>query len=126
MLEQSVSGPTHLLSPRITIPTVTLLAELTLAALAVLGKTNMSVYSNFFGQGTSSGWSPRGGQTVSPHDAALNPDGSSTGSAVALSAGWCAASIGTETFGSLVSVGLTATLSLLNSFLATFPVIFCQ
>jgi amidase len=105
---------------------VTLLAELTLAALAVLGKTNMSVYSNFFGQGTSSGWSPRGGQTVSPHDPALNPDGSSTGSAVALSAGWCAASIGTETFGSLVSVGLTATLSLLNSFLATFPVIFCQ
>lgn len=104
-----MSGPTHL--PSSPIPTVTLLGELT---LAVLGKTNMSVYSNFFGQGTSSGWSPRGGQTVSPHDPALNPDGSSTGSAVALSAGWCAGSVGTETFGSLVSFSLTATLSLLS------------
>ncbi len=71
----------------------------------VLGKTNMSVMSNGYGApGQPTGWSPLGGQTKSAYGEDLAVNGSSTGSAVALSAGFCAASLGCQTDGSIVSL----------------------
>ena len=49
-----------------------------------------------------SGWSGLGGQTKNPYVLDRNPCGSSSGSAVAVSANLCAAAIGTETWGSIM------------------------
>ena len=62
----------------------------------------MTVMSNFYGNHPN-GWSPRGGQTLSYLKPGMDPGGSSSGSAVGVSAGFCAASIGGETCGSIVS-----------------------
>ena len=62
----------------------------------------MTILNNWYGYGVPDGWSARGGQTKSPYDDDLNPMGSSTGSAVAVTAGFCAAAIGAETDGSIV------------------------
>lgn len=70
--------------------------------IAVLGKANLTILSNFFNSGTPNGWSPLGGQVRSPFGPDVNPGGSSTGSAVALAVGMCAATIGAETVGSVV------------------------
>jgi len=89
------------------------------AGAVILGKTNMSEWANFRSTRSSSGWSGRGGQTRNPHVLDRTPSGSSSGSAVAVVAGFCAASIGTETNGSIVSpanangvVGLKPTVGL--------------
>lgn len=50
-----------------------------------------------------SGWSSRGGQTVSAYVLEADPSGSSTGSAVSISANMAAVSLGTETDGSIIS-----------------------
>src|SRR5207237_8857479 len=68
-----------------------------------LGKTNLSEWANFRGSASTSGWSGRGGLTKHPYALDRNPSGSSSGSAVAASAGLCAAAVGTETDGSIVS-----------------------
>ncbi|MBA3850094.1 MAG: amidase [Opitutus sp.] len=78
-------------------------ARLREAGAVLLGKTNLSEWANFRGNNSSSGWSSRGGQTRNPHALDRNPSGSSSGSAVAVAAGLCAAAIGTETNGSIVS-----------------------
>lgn len=68
-----------------------------------LGKTNATAMSSFYG-GTPTGWSPRGGQTYSAFvHPAFSPGGSSSGSAVAVSAGFAPISLGVETMGSIVS-----------------------
>ena len=67
------------------------------AGAVLLGKTNLSEWSNFRSNRSISGWSSRGGQTRNPYDPLRNPCGSSSGSAVAVAAGFCAAAIGTET-----------------------------
>jgi amidase len=91
------------------------------AGAVLLGKTNLSEWANFRSTRSSSGWSSRGGQTRNPHDTARTPGGSSSGSAVAVAAGFCAAAIGTETDGSIVSpcsmtglVGLKPTVGLVS------------
>lgn len=68
----------------------------------ILGKTNLSEWANFRSTHSSSGWSARGGQTSNAYDPARNPCGSSSGSAVAVAAGFAVAAIGTETDGSIV------------------------
>lgn len=68
----------------------------------ILGKTNLSEWANFHSSFSSSGWSGLGGQTKNPYELSRNPCGSSSGSAVAASANLAAASIGTETNGSIV------------------------
>src|SRR5258706_6553241 len=73
------------------------------AGAVLLGKTNLSEWANFRGARSTSGWSGRGGLTKNPYALDRNPSGSSSGSAVAVSAGLCAAAIGTETNGSIVS-----------------------
>ncbi|MBM3837388.1 MAG: amidase [Verrucomicrobia bacterium] len=91
------------------------------AGTVILGKTNLSEWANFRGNRSTSGWSGRGGQTKNPYALDRNPSGSSSGSAVAVSANLCAAAIGTETDGSIVSpstvcgiVGLKPTVGLIS------------
>jgi amidase len=99
-------------------PLVTRLRE---AGAVLLGKTNLSEWANFRSSNSLSGWSSRGGQTLNPYDARRSPSGSSSGSAVAVTANLCAAAIGTETDGSITSpsacnslVGLKPTLGLVS------------
>jgi len=68
----------------------------------ILGKTNLSEWANFRSRHSSSGWSAVGGQTRNAHDLARSPCGSSSGSAVAVAAGFAPGAIGTETNGSIV------------------------
>lgn len=78
-------------------------ARLRAAGAVLLGKANLTEWANFRGSNSSSGWSGRGGQTRNPYALDRNPSGSSSGSAVAVSANLCAFAIGTETNGSIVS-----------------------
>ena len=80
-----------------------LVTRLRAAGAVLLGKTNLSEWANFRGQHSTSGWSGRGGQTKNPYALERNPSGSSSGSGVAVAANLCAAAIGTETDGSIVS-----------------------
>ncbi|MGH7969542.1 MAG: amidase family protein, partial [Limisphaerales bacterium] len=77
--------------------------QLRLAGAVILGKTNLSEWANFRGSLSTSGWSGRGGQTRNPYVLDRNPSGSSSGSAVAVSASLCAVAVGTETDGSILS-----------------------
>lgn len=73
------------------------------AGAVLLGKANLSEWANFRSNPSLSGWSSRGGQTRNPYAPDRSPSGSSSGSAVAVAANLCAAAIGTETDGSIVS-----------------------
>jgi len=72
------------------------------AGAVILGKANLSEWANFRSVRATSGWSARGGQCRNPYAPGRNPCGSSSGSAVAVSANLCAVAIGTETDGSVV------------------------
>ena len=72
------------------------------AGAVILGKTNLSEWANYRASFSSSGWSGIGGQTKNPYVLDRNPCGSSSGSAVAVSANLCAVAIGTETWGSIM------------------------
>jgi amidase len=98
-----------------------LVNRLRAAGAVILGKTNLSEWANFRSTRSTSGWSSRGGQTRHPYALDRNPSGSSSGSAVAVAANLCAAAIGTETDGSIISpsavcgiVGLKPTLGLIS------------
>ncbi len=78
-------------------------AQLRAAGALPLGKTNLSEWANFRSTHAASGWSGRGGLTRCPYVLDRNPSGSSSGSAVAVSANLCAVAVGTETDGSIVS-----------------------
>jgi amidase len=80
----------------------TVAARLRQAGAVILGKANLSEWANFRSRRSSSGWSGRGGQCRNPYVLDRNPCGSSSGSAVAVSANLCAVAIGTETDGSIV------------------------
>ena len=77
-------------------------AALRAAGAVIIGKANLSEWSHYL-HGGPSGYSALGGQVVSPYDPAIDPFGSSTGSAVGVSANLVAGSIGTETTGSLIA-----------------------
>lgn len=72
------------------------------AGAVILGKTNLSEWANFRGELSTSGWSGLGGLTKNPYALTRNPCGSSSGSAVAVSANLTVLAIGTETNGSIV------------------------
>jgi len=80
-----------------------LVTRLRAAGAILLGKTNLSEWANFRSSHSTSGWSGRGGQTHNPYALDRNPSGSSSGSGAAVSANLCAAAVGTETDGSIVS-----------------------
>ncbi|MCC7368112.1 MAG: amidase [Chloroflexi bacterium] len=81
----------------------TVAAKLRAAGAILLGKTNMSEWANFRSTRSASGWSGRGRQCRNPYALDRTPGGSSSGSGVAPAASLCAAAIGTETNGSIVS-----------------------
>ncbi|MCC7359601.1 MAG: amidase [Anaerolineales bacterium] len=81
----------------------TVAERLRAAGAVLLGKTNLSEWANFRSTRPTSGWSSRGGRTRNPYALDRNPSGSSSGSGVAASANLCAAAIGTETDGSIIS-----------------------
>jgi amidase len=96
-------------------------ARLRAAGVIILGKTNLSEWANFRGKASSSGWSGRGGQCRNPYALDRSPSGSSSGSGVAAAASLCAAAIGSETDGSIVSpsscnglVGIKPTIGLVS------------
>ncbi len=72
------------------------------AGAVILGKTNLSEWANFRSERSSSGWSGVGGQTRNPYDPTRSPCGSSSGSGVAVAAGFAPLAVGTETDGSVV------------------------
>jgi amidase len=86
-------------------------AQLRKAGAVILGKANLSEWANMRSNGTrehqTSGWSGRGGQTNNPYYLDQNPSGSSSGSAVAVSANLIPIAIGTETVGSIISPSFT-------------------
>ncbi|MGH3089875.1 MAG: amidase [Rubrobacteraceae bacterium] len=97
----------------------TVAARLREAGAVILGKTNLSEWANFRSTQSSSGWSSRGGQSLNPYSLDRSPSGSSSGSASAVAANLAAASLGTETNGSILSpaaangvVGLKPTVGL--------------
>ncbi len=73
------------------------------AGAVLLGKTNLSEWANIRSSTSTSGWSGRGGLTRNPYALDRNPCGSSSGSGAAVAASLCAAAVGTETDGSVVS-----------------------
>ncbi|MFL6295693.1 MAG: amidase, partial [Actinomycetes bacterium] len=89
------------------------------AGALLLGKANLSEWANFRSTQSSSGWSGRAGQCLSPYVLDHNPCGSSSGSGTAVAANLAAAALGTETDGSIVCpsshnslVGIKTTLGL--------------
>lgn len=92
------------------------------AGAIILGKTNITEFANYMSSGVMpSGYSSRGGKAVNPYNKYQTPGGSSSGSAVAVAAGLCTVSIGTETSGSIISpagqngiVGIKPTLGLVG------------
>lgn len=81
------------------------------AGAVILGKANLMEFANILAIEMPGGYSSLGGQVKNPYAPALmgehgipvvHPGGSSSGSAAAVAAGLCAASIGTETSGSLL------------------------
>jgi amidase len=73
------------------------------AGAILLGKANLSEWANFRSSCSSSGWSARGGQALNPYVLDRSPCGSSSGSATAVAANLVAASLGSETDGSILS-----------------------
>jgi amidase len=90
----------------------TVVKRLRAAGAVILGKANLTEFANIVAIEMPSGYSSLGGQVKNPYSPSLlddrgipvvQPGGSSAGSAVAVAAGLCAAAIGTETSGSLLS-----------------------
>jgi amidase len=97
-------------------------SRLRLAGAVLLGKTNMSEWSNFMSSSMPAGYSSRGGVVLNPYGPGeLFISGSSSGSAAAIAANLGAAAIGTETAGSIVGpasqnflVGIKPTVGLIS------------
>ena len=89
----------------------TVVARLRAAGAVILGKANLTEFANILAIDMPSGYSSLGGQVKNAYVPlldgegvpAVTPGGSSSGSAVAVAAGLCAAAIGSETSGSLLN-----------------------
>lgn len=79
-----------------------LVARLREAGAVVLGKANLSEWANFRSMHSASGWSGVGGLARNAHDPTRTSCGSSSGSAVAVAAGYVPLAVGTETDGSVL------------------------
>jgi amidase len=91
------------------------------AGAVILGKANLSEWAYWMSYTAPSGYSALGGQVICPYGERIDPVGSSTGSAVAVTANLAAISVGTETMGSIVApssrasvVGMKPTLGLVS------------
>lgn len=79
----------------------TVAAKLRKAGAIILGKSNLSQWSDARSVNTSNGWSAHGGLTQGAYHPSQDPCGSSAGSGVAASLGLAWAALGTETSGSI-------------------------
>ncbi|OAA64024.1 glutamyl-tRNA(Gln) amidotransferase subunit A [Cordyceps fumosorosea ARSEF 2679] len=102
----------------------TVVSKLREAGVVILGKSNLSQWAGSRSLQASNGWSAHGGQTIGAYFPEQDPDGSSSGSAVASSIGLAWASLGTETWGSICDpahanniVGIKPTVGLTSRFL---------
>ncbi|KAJ4151184.1 hypothetical protein LMH87_011899 [Akanthomyces muscarius] len=102
----------------------TVVKKLREAGAIILGKANLSQWAGTRSLQASNGWSAHGGQTIGAYLPEQDPDGSSSGSAVASSLGLAWASLGTETLGSICDpahanniVGIKPTVGLTSRFL---------
>ena len=109
------------LEGNIAVRDATIVEKLRAAGAVILAKANLSEWANFRSTRSSSGWSGRGRQCRNPYVLDRTPSGSSSGSAVSVSANLCAVAVGTETDGSIVSpanacgvVGLKPTVGLVS------------
>ena len=99
-----------------------IVTQLKSSGALILGKANLSEWAYFFCGDCPSGYSAIGGQTLNPYGRRIiDTGGSSSGSAVAVSANFCVAAVGSETSGSILSpasqnstVGLKPTIGLLS------------
>jgi amidase len=119
-LMQTTAGSLALVGSRVPSDS-TVVQRLRAAGAVILGKANLSEWANFRGFAPFNGWSARGGFTRDPYLLDFDPCGSSSGSAVAAAANLCAATVGTETDGSVVCpsgnnlvVGLKPTVGLIS------------
>src|SRR5438105_3023131 len=99
---QTTAGSLALLGARVE-HDATVALKLREAGAVLIGKANLSEWANFRSTRSSSGWSGRGRQTRNPYVLDRSPGGSSSGSGVAVAANLCAAALGTETDGSIMS-----------------------
>lgn len=72
------------------------------AGAVILGKTNLSEFANWMSIGMPNGYSTLGGQVLNAYNEG-DPSGSSSGSGVAGSMAFAAATLGSETSGSILS-----------------------
>ena len=91
-----------MLTDNIAVKDAPIVANLRKNGAVILGKTNMTEFAHYTSDDMPNGFSSRGGQVHCAYDANHDPSGSSTGSAVAMSAGFCAAAVGTDTCFSIV------------------------
>lgn len=92
------------------------------AGAIILGKTNLTEFANFMSYNMENGYSSLGGQVLNPYGPSkFDVGGSSSGSGAAVAASFCAAALGTETSGSILSpscqnsiVGIKPTVGLLS------------
>jgi amidase len=119
-LMQTTAGSLALVGSRVPADS-TVVQRLRAAGAVILGKANLSEWANFRGFAPFNGWSARGSFTRDPYLLDFDPCGSSSGSAVAAATNLCAATVGTETDGSVVCpsgnnlcVGLKPTVGLIS------------
>jgi amidase len=119
---QTTAGSLALVNSKVAADAV-VTEQLRSAGAVVLGKANLGEWANFRGFNPLGfyGWTARGGPTHNPYLLNYSALGSSSGSAVGVVANLCAAAVGTETDGSIVSpsnanlaVGLKPTLGLIS------------
>lgn len=94
------------------------------AGAVVLGKANLSQWAGARSLVASNGWSAHGGQTMGGYHGEQDPEGSSSGSAVAAALGLAWAALGTDSAGGVVGpasannvVGVKPTVGLTSRFL---------
>lgn len=116
----TTAGSTALLA-NVTERDAPLVARLRAAGAIILGKTNLSQWANIRSNDSVSGWSSVGGLVKNPYALDRNSCGSSSGSGAAAAASLAAATIGTETDGSIICpssinglVGFKPTLGLVS------------
>ena len=85
-----------------------LVKKLKEAGAIIIGKTNLTEWANFISSYMPNGYSTLGGQTQNYYNASFEVGGSSSGSAVGVSAGYALAAIGTETSGSIVKPAINS------------------
>ncbi|GKZ34808.1 hypothetical protein AbraIFM66950_005164 [Aspergillus brasiliensis] len=101
LADESLAGSWTLVGAKVPADS-TVAAKLRENGLVILGKTSMSEWANFRSLNSSNGWNARRGYTFGAYYPDQDPNGSSSGSAVATDLGLITFALGTETSGSIL------------------------